>query len=112
MQGEPDCMICPAMNPEPMVTFLALVSGTHPKDFIAMDVDGVCSHVATALLVPEIIRLHRLPGYSPELNPSEHLWFELREKAFPNRVFYRERVGVEFSAMAARLMFANIVDSS
>lgn len=25
--------------------------------------------------------------YSPELNPVEHLWDELREKAFWNRVF-------------------------
>jgi len=29
----------------------------------------------------------RLPPYSPELNPTEHLWDELREKDFANRVF-------------------------
>jgi len=29
----------------------------------------------------------RLPGYAPELNPQEHIWDELREKEFPNRVF-------------------------
>ena len=29
----------------------------------------------------------RLPPYSPELNPQEHLWDEIREKEFPNRVF-------------------------
>ena len=29
----------------------------------------------------------RLPCYSPELNPQEHVWDELREKEFPNRVF-------------------------
>ena len=28
-----------------------------------------------------------LPRYSPELNPQEHVWDELREKEFPNRVF-------------------------
>ena len=28
-----------------------------------------------------------LPAYAPELNPQEHLWDELREKEFPNRVF-------------------------
>jgi hypothetical protein len=27
------------------------------------------------------------PGYSPELNPQEHVWDELRGKEFPNRVF-------------------------
>jgi hypothetical protein len=33
------------------------------------------------------MRFLRLPGYSPELNPQEHVWDELREKEFPNRVF-------------------------
>jgi transposase len=28
-----------------------------------------------------------LPPYAPELNPVEHLWDELREKHFHNRVF-------------------------
>ncbi|WP_161556733.1 transposase [Paraburkholderia hospita] len=28
-----------------------------------------------------------LPPYSPELNPVEHLWDDLREKSFHNRVF-------------------------
>ena len=43
--------------------------------------------MAKTLVVPENIRLHRLPGDSPQLNPQEHLWDELREKEFPNRVF-------------------------
>jgi hypothetical protein len=86
-EGEMDWMICPAMNTDYMATFLAQVSAAHPKDFIVMVVDGASSHVAKALVVPENIRLHRLPGYSPELNPQEHLWDELREKEFPNRVF-------------------------
>jgi len=30
-------------------------------------------------------RTHR---YSPQLNPVEHLWDELREKSFPNLVFH------------------------
>ena len=43
--------------------------------------------MAKALVIPENIRLHRLPAYSPQLNPQEHLWDEIREKLFPNRVF-------------------------
>ena len=87
LEGELDWMICPAMNTGHMGTFLAQVSAAHPKDFIVMVVDGASSHVAKALVVPENIRLHRLPPYSPQLNPQEHLWDELREKEFPNRVF-------------------------
>ena len=75
------------MNTDYMATFLAQVSVAHPKDFIVMVVGGDSSHVAKALVVPENIRLHRLPPYSPQLNPQEHLWDELREKEFPNRVF-------------------------
>ena len=75
------------MNTEHMGTFLAQVSAAHPQDFIVMVIDGASSHVAKALVVPENMRLHRLPSYSPELNPQEHLWDELREKEVPNRVF-------------------------
>ena len=86
LDGELDWMSCPAMNTEHMGTFLTHVSAAHPQDFIVMVVDGASSHVAKALAVPENIRVHRLPGYSPELNPQEHLWDELRDKACPNRV--------------------------
>ena len=52
-----------------------------------MVVDGASSHRSKELRIPENVRLHRLPGDSPELNPQEHVWDELREKEFPNRVF-------------------------
>ena len=87
LEGELDWMLCPAMNTENMGGFLAQVSAAHPQDFIVMIIDGASSHVAKALVVPENIRLHRLPAYAPELNPQEHLWDEIREKEFPNRVF-------------------------
>ena len=63
------------------------VSAAHPQDFIVMVVDGASSHVAKTRVVPENIRLHRLSGYSPDLNLQEYLWDELRKKEFPNRVF-------------------------
>ena len=42
---------------------------------------------AQDLVVPENVRLIYQPAYSPEVNPVEHVWEELREKYFPNRVF-------------------------
>lgn len=32
------------------------------------------------------MRLVKLPPYSPELNSVEHIWDDLREKSFHNRV--------------------------
>ena len=49
--------------------------------------DGASSHDSKGLKIPGNSRLHRLPSYSPELGPTEHLWDEIREKSFPNRVF-------------------------
>jgi len=70
-----------------MGEFLGQVSRAHPDEFIVMILDGASSHRAKDLAVPENIGLVPLPAYAPELNPQEHVWDELREKEFPNRVF-------------------------
>lgn len=87
LQGSLDWMITPQMNTQNMSKFLAQVSVKHRREFIVMVVDGASSHVGKDLIVPKNIRLLRLPPYAPELNPQEHVWDELREKEFPNRVF-------------------------
>lgn len=87
LQGELDWRICPQMNTEQMSQFLQQVSRAHGGEFIVMILDGASSHKSHDLKIPENICFHRLPGYSPELNPQEHVWDELREKEFPNRVF-------------------------
>src|SRR5437773_63797 len=74
------------MNTTQMNGFLAQVSQAHPEEFIIMVLDGASSHRSKDLVVPENVRLIPLPGYSPELNPQEHIWDEVREKAFPNLV--------------------------
>ena len=41
----------------------------------------------TEFNLPDNLKLHVLPPYSPELNPQEHIWDELRERWFHNIVF-------------------------
>ena len=104
LQGQLDWMITPQMNTQYMSQFLAQVSVKHRRDFIIMVVDGASSHVAKDLIVPKNIRLLRLPPYAPELNPQEHVWDELREKEFPNRVFdSMDRVREQLEAGLPRL---------
>jgi transposase len=50
-------------------------------------VDQAAWHHSKTLIIPENIRLIAQPAYSPEVNPVEHLWEELREKYFHNKVF-------------------------
>ena len=87
LDGGLDWMLAEKMNTETFSAFLAQVSEAHPNNFLVMIVYGASFHVSKELKIPENIRLHRLPPCSPELNPTEHLWDEIREKSFPNRVF-------------------------
>ena len=86
-EGNFDWKVCSQMNTQRMSEFLEQVGQRYPHDFIVMIVDGASSHRGKDLVVPENILLLSLPAYSPELNPQEHLWDEIREKEFPNRVF-------------------------
>jgi hypothetical protein len=79
--------ICDKMNTEEMGAFLHQVGTRYPDDHILMVVDGASSHKAKALPIPDNISLILLPAYSPQLNPQENVWDEIREKNFPNRVF-------------------------
>jgi len=105
-EGQLDWTLSGKMNTAEMNRFLLQVSQAHRQEFIVMVVDGASSHKGKDLVVPENIRLIPLPGYSPELNPEEHIWDEVREKAFPNRVLDRmelvvERLKQELSTLAA-----------
>lgn len=87
MSGELDWMMAPSMNTIEMGAFLRHVGKRHSDQFVVMVLDGAPSHRSLQLPVPDNMALVRLPPYSPELNPVEHLWDEIREKRFANRVF-------------------------
>lgn len=71
-----------------MNIFLQEVSRVFSCSFLLLQVDGAGWHHAKDLVIPENIRLIEQPPYSPELNPVEHIWDDIREKYFHNRVFH------------------------
>ena len=85
--GVLDSLVLPTVDAESMSLFLAEVARRHAHEFILMVLDGAGWHTAHNVVVPENIRLVPLPPYSPELNPTEHLWDLLREHCFANLVF-------------------------
>ncbi len=85
--GDLDALILPEVNTEAMSIFLKELSRHHRDEQIVLILDKAGWHTAGNLNVPENITLHWLPPYSPELNPVEHLWDELREKWFRNKYF-------------------------
>ena len=85
--GRLTALILPRANTEMMNLFLEQLAQDFQGYFIILLVDQAGWHRAKGLQVPENIRLPPQPAYSPELNPAEHLWEELREKALPNHSF-------------------------
>ena len=80
-------LILPSADTATMKLFLEHVSQTFSKFFIVMQVDGASWHHSDELVIPSNIRLIEQPPYSPEVNPVEHVWDDLREKHFGNRAF-------------------------
>jgi hypothetical protein len=85
--GKMTALILPYANTDMMTLFLDEVSRDFKDYFVIMLVDRASWHLSGSLRTPENIRLLPLPPYSPELNPVEHLWEDLRGKALPNKAF-------------------------
>ena len=85
--GEMTSLVLPSSNTEMMNIFLQHVSNTFSAYFIVVQIDQAGWHDSKDLVIPDNIRLISQPAYSPELNPVEHIWEELREKDLPNRAF-------------------------
>ena len=77
-------LLLPSADTEMMGLFLEHVSKTYEKYCVVMQVDQASWHVTKDLKIPDNRRLIAQPAYSPELNPVEHIWEELREKQLAN----------------------------
>ncbi len=80
-------LIVPKATSAMMSRFLAHVAQEYAAYFIVMHVDRAGWHGSKALMVPDNIRLLPQPAHSPELQPTEHIWDEVREKHFHNQIF-------------------------
>ena len=85
--GRHESLVLPYADTEAMTIFLREVSKRRPRDYILMFMDQVGWHKSKDLSIPKNIEMAYLPPHSPELNPQEQVWDELREKHFGNRFF-------------------------
>ena len=69
-----------------LLALFAREAGAGRERIIVLGLDNAGWHTAPNLVVPEGLRLVYLPGYSPELQPAEHVWPVLDEP-LANRYF-------------------------
>jgi transposase len=85
--GDLEAFVAPGVDADIMSLFLKQVSERYVDEHVVMILDQAGWHKARRLKKPPNITLYWLPPYSPELNPVEHLWDDIREKWFHNRLF-------------------------
>lgn len=85
--GRLDSLILPNMAAPTMSLFLEEIADRYPDEYILMVMDGAPCHISQDLTVPENMLLANIPPHSPQLNPCENMFDEIREKFFPNLVF-------------------------
>ena len=86
--GKMTALILPWANTTMMSIFLNQLSQDYSDYFIIMVTDGAGWHTSKKLQVPENITLVKQPSHSPEVNPVEHIWEEIREKNFHNKALH------------------------
>jgi len=87
LTGESFFLVLPYSNTVCMNLFLQSLSEAYPEDRILLVCDGAAWHKAKALVIPQNIRLFFLPPATPEMNPIEQIWKEIRKRGFRNEIF-------------------------
>ena len=84
-----DCysLISPYCNTEAMNEFLQQLSDQYKDYRIILILDKAGWHISQSLKLANNIKLLHLNPYSPEQNPVELLWREIRRKYFHNVIF-------------------------
>lgn len=87
LTGEGYFLIMPYCNTACMNIFLKQLSEQYPDDVILLCCDSAAWHKSSGLILPNNIVLFHIPPYTPEMNPIEQIWKEIRKRGFHNEVF-------------------------
>ena len=85
--GDSSFIIAPSCNTDWTNAFFDVVSRQFPDDYIVMVGDNAIWRKSQGLILPDNMELMYIPAYTPEMNPTEQVWDETREKHFKNRFF-------------------------
>ena len=80
-------LVMPYCNTACMSIFLKQLSEKYRDDMILLCCDGAAWHKSAGLELPDNIVLFHIPPYTPEMNPIEQIWKEIRKRVFRNEVF-------------------------
>ena len=87
LTGEHFFLVMPSCNTICMNVFMEQLSNQYKNDIIVLVCDGASWHTSKGLKIPDNITIVKIPPYTPEMNPIEQIWREIRTQGFRNEVF-------------------------
>ena len=87
LEGDLFSLVMPYANTDCMNVFLEELSKSYLENYILLLLDNAAWHRSSTMVVPANIQLFPLLPYTPELNPIEMIWDDVREKGFHNEIF-------------------------
>jgi len=87
IDGESTFIISDRCNTECTNVFLKEISKQFPDDYILLMADCAGWHKSKGLIVPDNIEIMHILPYTPEMNPIEQIWREIRTCGFKNVLF-------------------------
>jgi len=82
LTGEHFLLELPQLNADNFQIFLDQLSCANSESLNVMLLDNGRFHRANSLIIPQNIVLIFLPPYSPELNPIERFWQDIKQRLF------------------------------
>jgi putative transposase len=87
INGDSSFIVAGGCNTEWTNLYLDVLSKKFPDDYILLCADNASWHKSEGLIVPDNIEFFFIPPATPEMNPIEQIWEEIKEKDFDNRFF-------------------------
>lgn len=87
LTGESFFLVMPYCNTVWMNVYMEHLSKAFPNDLLLLVMDKASWHRSQGLIIPENVRILHIPPYTPEMNPIEQIWKELRKVGFRNEFF-------------------------
>ena len=84
--GENFFIVAPECNTAWTNAFLIALSKAYPDDYIILIMDNAPWHTSGMIELPNNIEIATIPPYTPQMNPIEQIWKEIR-KGFANKFF-------------------------
>ena len=111
LTGERFFLVMPNCNTNNMSIFLKELSKTYSEDIMILVCDGAAWHKSKNLEISGNIIITHIPPYTPEMNPIEQIWKQIRQMGFGNKIFRTLKAVVDRLCDTINLLTDELVKS-